>query len=160
MSDYYKDENGYLRNTYTKRLQHRENYFALNPGGNRSWHVHHIDGKKLNNHTDNLILLRPEVHAELHNRWSLRNLPNRQQIECWLQGKPIEELVKKKKKRKKRGRASLEDRRIWRGLSPRKKKWGMDSMSIVTDYFEREKKKIEQARRLAPKVILRKAKPC
>lgn len=162
MQDTYTDENGYLRHNATQMLVHRQNYFATNPNGIRTWHVHHIDGKKKNNDTSNLILLKPEVHAELHRRWSLNNLPSRQQIECWLQGDALSELTKKRKrkKRKTRGRASLEDRAVWRSLSPRKKKWGMDSMSIVTDYFEREKKKIEQARRLAPKVILRKANPC
>jgi len=52
---------------YTTELNHRviiEKY--LNRKLDRSEHVHHIDGNKINNKLDNLIVVKASVHNSVH----------------------------------------------------------------------------------------------
>ena len=96
----YLDGNGYWRCHSTKRLIHREVWFKANPDGNRGWHVHHIDGNKLNNELRNLILLRPSSHHALHRRWRMKSLPTRDEILEFVRARPSSSRRKKKRRGK------------------------------------------------------------
>lgn len=56
--------------TYRKRGGKHEHRYVMEQklGGPipKGMHVHHIDGDRRNNHPDNLMLLTPEEHIELH----------------------------------------------------------------------------------------------
>lgn len=105
----YLDSKGYYRFLGTNKLVHRVVYFACHPTGNPKWHVHHIDGYKTNNAIENLILLRPGVHRALHDKWSMKSLPNREKLLDWLCGKQ-----KKERNRYRRKKATKEERAIRR----------------------------------------------
>lgn len=61
------DENGYLRNSITNRLVHRE-IMEIELDRKLKWWevVHHIDGDKLNNDADNLWVCSPYSHSRIH----------------------------------------------------------------------------------------------
>lgn len=70
--DIFIDERGYERNKDDNRLVHRNvayeclydpNEYLL-PFGH--YIIHHVDGNKLNNHPDNLMILTPDEHSKIH----------------------------------------------------------------------------------------------
>jgi hypothetical protein len=72
-SEYFIDENGYRRFADSKRLLHR--WIAEQIIGRRLQScevVHHINGNKLDNHPDNLLVCdSQEVHQRIHNMGGL-----------------------------------------------------------------------------------------
>lgn len=79
-------ENKYGYTLTNGKYEHRIIYFKNNPTHPRQWHVHHINGQKKDNRIENLILLKPIHHALLHQTWPMRKLPDRTEIEAWLNG--------------------------------------------------------------------------
>lgn len=74
MSKFYKDDNGYFRFTSNDKLVHRYNAWRYLYKPNKDnfplrfsqYVVHHIDGNKLNNHSNNLEILTEDEHGEEH----------------------------------------------------------------------------------------------
>ena len=71
----YKDNNGYLRFNDTNKLVHR--WVAEKNIGRKlkpNEIVHHIDGNKLNNSSENLqIFSSQDEHQKLHNKQNIEN---------------------------------------------------------------------------------------
>ena len=62
-----KNKHGYFVDE-AGNLIHRKVCREAHGSFNGLWHVHHIDGQKLNNDPSNLIALHPAVHWEVHSR--------------------------------------------------------------------------------------------
>lgn len=75
-SIFIKNEFGYLvsRNTGEPlhRIRYEKRYGVIPP----KWDIHHVDGNKLNNDTDNLIALPHRVHFAIHEFFG-KDLPTR-----------------------------------------------------------------------------------
>lgn len=56
-------QNNENRNKYVHQVIARQKYGRW---ANDSEHIHHLDGNKLNNHPDNLLLMSASAHAKLH----------------------------------------------------------------------------------------------
>lgn len=84
---------------------HRSIYCSEYGQPPRGWHVHHIDGVKLNNRIENLIALPAGLHIRLHECYLWERLPGRRDIERMLQeykdGVKIDYSKKRKNKRRK-----------------------------------------------------------
>lgn len=69
----YVDDNGYLRFSDSGKLVHRwvaeRKYGCKIP---KHYVVHHVDGNKLNNNPDNLVVMHWSAHAELHGKPGLK----------------------------------------------------------------------------------------
>lgn len=61
---FFKYPDGYYRNgkTTLHRFKYEQKFGVVLP----CFHIHHIDGNKLNNHLNNLLLLSPQEHIMLH----------------------------------------------------------------------------------------------
>lgn len=136
------------------KLVHRSVYFSANPGGCRLWHVHHIDGNKVNNDLKNLILLKPVIHNLLHKNWRMWELPTRAEILRWIgQG---HRLAKKSKKKKKKGK------RKWKTKVPRQygqyfiKKTDAELDDLRRRYINGQQLKQKQLNHPQVKEVLRK----
>ena len=70
----YLDDEGYSRYKYSDKLVHRQNAYKYIYLPNRSeyslsfgkYQVHHIDGNKRNNHSDNLQIVTQDEHEQIH----------------------------------------------------------------------------------------------
>lgn len=93
---------GYYR-TPEGKLWHRVVYSEVYGKIPKNWHVHHIDGDRLNNAVENLIALPQDLHRRAHNNSAL---PPRNILENWVRsiGNPSKKALKKKLKRLERRR--------------------------------------------------------
>ncbi len=73
----YTDHRGYRRHLVTRELVHRLVCREVNGHFDPTWHVHHVDGDKKNNHATNLIALPPDLHKLIHDIYTLKKLPRR-----------------------------------------------------------------------------------
>lgn len=92
----YQDENGYERDSKTKRLVHRTVCRKAHGKFPSSWHVHHVNGEKKDNRPENLIALPGACHFAIHKRFGFsEGLPDR-----WACVRLLSEWQAKKKRRK------------------------------------------------------------
>jgi hypothetical protein len=110
-NDYYIDHHGYYRNK-KNRLIHRIVCRKSHGPFPVKWHVHHINGGKLDNRPENLIALPPWLHRRIHDSvmGTLERLPDRAAIEVMLadclvfidEPKPTRKRKRKRDYRKKK----------------------------------------------------------
>jgi hypothetical protein len=94
----YVGKTGYYQRTKDHKYVHRIIYYNAVKKTPPMWHVHHINGEKLDNRLDNLIALPPEIHQKLHERWPMSGLPSRYAIIGWWHDGAIRGRRKKKKR--------------------------------------------------------------
>ena len=142
------NKNGYLYNILNNRLIHRMVYYRAFPRTPGHHHIHHINGRKLDNDLSNLIDLHPHVHGELHSAWPMNALPNRQEIVAWLK---YRSTLRNKKERKKWARRNM--RRL------RKGRWNNRSLFTASRASLASPKRKDSERKkkpFVPRIILRK----
>lgn len=134
------DANGYERYSDTKKLVHREVCRQAHGEFLPSWHVHHVNGRKLDNRPENLVALPPGLHQALHESFPMRKLPCREEcvqfLNEWIKSRTacLATMFRRSKKRIKKLRR-LDGRRISKANRKRARKIILAG-GAVPDWFK------------------------
>jgi hypothetical protein len=94
------NRDGYYECTTINRLMlHNYNWEKVNGKIPKGYELHHIDLNKLNNNVNNLLLVTPKEHAEIHSRLRKGSGMNKK-VKCLETGEIFDSIVQVAKKHK------------------------------------------------------------